>query len=64
MDVLLQDFIQVLLQNDTYMQQQMACIAEFTTDRRLENTLLFASIEEYIVQLIHKQSLLVHCFAN
>lgn len=60
----LQKFIQYLLQNDIYMQQQMARIAEFTTDRQLQNTLLLASIEEYLFQPVHNQPLLVHYFAN
>ncbi|MBD2439039.1 HetZ-related protein 2 [Nostoc sp. FACHB-110] len=63
MDVL-QEVIQELLQNDTYMQQQMACIAEFTTDRRLQDTLLFATIEEYALRPVRNQPLLVYRFVN
>jgi len=63
MDVL-QEVIQELLQNDTYMQQQMACIAEFTNDRRLQDTLLFASIEEYALRPVRNQPLLVYRFVN
>ncbi|WP_242051610.1 HetZ-related protein 2 [Nostoc sp. FACHB-280] len=60
----LQEVIQELLQSDTYMQQQMACIAEFTTDRRLQDTLLFASIEEYALRPVRNQPLLVYRFVN
>jgi DNA-binding CsgD family transcriptional regulator len=63
MDVL-QEVIQELLQNDTYMQQQMTCIAEFTTDRRLQDTLLFATIEEYALRPVRNQPLLVYRFVN
>ncbi|WP_413198750.1 HetZ-related protein 2 [Nostoc piscinale] len=63
MDVL-QEVIQELLQSDNYMQQQMACIAEFTTDRRLQDTLLFASIEEYALRPVRNQPLLVYRFVN
>jgi DNA-directed RNA polymerase specialized sigma24 family protein len=63
MDVL-QEVIQELLQNDSYMQQQMACIAEFTTERRLQDTLLFASIEEYALRPVRNQPLLVYRFVN
>ncbi|MBW4558627.1 MAG: HetZ-related protein 2 [Trichormus sp. ATA11-4-KO1] len=63
MDVL-QEVLQELLQNDKYMQQQMACIAEFTTDRRLRDTLLFASVEEYSMRPIRNQPLLVYRFVN
>ncbi|MBU7585095.1 MAG: HetZ-related protein 2 [Nostoc sp. TH1S01] len=63
MDVL-QEVIQELLQSDTYMQQQMACIAEFTNDRRLQDTLLFASIEEYALRPVRNQPLLVYRFVN
>jgi hypothetical protein len=63
MDVL-QEVIQELLQNDTHMQQQMACIAKLTNDRQLQDTLLFASIEEYALRPVHNQPLLVYCFVN
>ncbi|BBD60519.1 hypothetical protein NIES2109_33160 [Nostoc sp. HK-01] len=63
MDVL-QEVIQELLQSDTYMQQQMACIVEFTPDRRLQDTLLFASVEEYALRPVRNQPLLVYRFVN
>lgn len=63
MDVL-QEVIQELLQSDSYMQQQMACIAEFTKDRRLQDTLLFASVEEYAMRPVRNQPLLVYRFVN
>ncbi|KZL51392.1 hypothetical protein A2T98_02415 [Nodularia spumigena CENA596] len=63
MDVL-QEVIQELLQNDKYMQQQMACIAELTPDKRLRDTLLFASIEEYSMRPVRNQPLLVYRFVN
>jgi DNA-binding CsgD family transcriptional regulator len=63
MDVL-QEVVQELLQSDKYMQQQMACIAEFTTDKRLRDILLFASIEEYAMRPIRNQPLLVYRFVN
>ncbi len=63
MDVL-QEVLQELLQNDKYMQQQMADIAEFTNDKRLRDTLLFASIEEYAMRPVRNQPLLVYRFVN
>lgn len=60
----LQEVIQELLQNDNYMQQQMACISEITTDRRLQDTLLFASIEEYALRPVRNQPLLAYRFVN
>nr|MDZ8001414.1 hypothetical protein [Aulosira sp. DedVER01a] len=51
----LQEIIQELLQSDSYIQDQMACIAEITTDRRLRDTLLFASIEEYCLRPVRNQ---------
>ncbi|WP_445632540.1 Phycobilisome protein [Nostoc sp. DSM 114161] len=60
----LQHLIQELLQNDTYMQQQMACIAQLTNDKQLQNTLLFASIEEYALRSVRNQPLLVYCFVS
>ncbi|MEH2009041.1 MAG: hypothetical protein V7K81_28775, partial [Nostoc sp.] len=40
----LQEVLQELLQSDSHMQQQMADIAKYTTDRRLRDALLFASV--------------------
>ncbi|MBH8564779.1 HetZ-related protein 2 [Nostoc sp. CENA67] len=60
----LQEVIQELLQSDNYMQQQMACISEITTDRRLQDTLLFASIEEYALRPVRNQPLLAYRFVN
>jgi DNA-binding CsgD family transcriptional regulator len=60
----LQEVLQELLQGDNYMQQQMACIAEFTTDARLHNSLLFASMEEYCLRPVRNQPLLAYRFVN
>ncbi|ARV57783.1 hypothetical protein BZZ01_03275 [Nostocales cyanobacterium HT-58-2] len=60
----LQEVIQELLQSDNYIQQQMACITEFTTDDRLKNALLFASVEEYCLRPVRNQPLLVYRFVN
>lgn len=60
----LQEILQELLQNDSYMQQQMASIAKITTDKRLQDTLLFASIEEYCLRPVRNQPLLVYRFVN
>jgi DNA-binding CsgD family transcriptional regulator len=60
----LQEVIQELLQSDSYMQQQMSAIAGVTTDRRLQDTLLFASTEEYCLRPVRNQPLLVYRFVN
>jgi hypothetical protein len=60
----LQEIIQELLQGDSYIQDQMAGIGEITTDRRLRDTLLFASIEEYCLRPVRNQPLLVYRFVN
>jgi hypothetical protein len=60
----LQEVIQELLQGDNYIQQQMACITEYTNDERLKNALLFASIEEYCLRPVRNQPLLVYRFVN
>ncbi|BAY33053.1 hypothetical protein NIES2107_49480 [Nostoc carneum NIES-2107] len=60
----LQEVLQELLQSDTYIQDQMATIAEITSDRRLRDTLLFASIEEYCLRPVRNQPLLVYRFVN
>jgi DNA-binding CsgD family transcriptional regulator len=63
MDVL-QEVIQELLQSDSHMQQQMGDIAKYTTDRRLADALLFASVEEYCLRPVRNQPLLAYRFVN
>ncbi|NJM86083.1 MAG: HetZ-related protein 2 [Cyanobacteria bacterium CRU_2_1] len=63
MDVL-QEVIQELMQSDTYMRQQIAWIARCTTNLRLRNALVLASIEEYCLRPIRNQPLLVYRFVN
>jgi DNA-binding CsgD family transcriptional regulator len=60
----LQEVIQELLQSDNYMQQQMATISKLTNDQRLQNALLFASVEEYCLRPVRNQPLLVYRFVN
>ncbi|MDF5724301.1 MAG: HetZ-related protein 2 [Rhizonema sp. PD37] len=60
----LQEVLQELLQSDTYVQKQMAFISELTTDRKLQNALLFASVEEYCLRPVRNQPLLVYRFVN
>ncbi len=60
----LQEVIQELLQNDRYMQQQMAWIAQCTKERRLQNALLFAAAEEYCLRPVRNQPLLAYRFVN
>lgn len=63
MDVL-QEVIQELLQNDSYMQQQSLWIAYCTQDTRLRNALLLTSLEEYCLRPIRNQPLLSYRFVN
>lgn len=60
----LQEVLQELLQSDRYMQQQISWIAQCTSDRRLQNTLLFASAEEYCLRPVRNQPLLAYRFVN
>lgn len=60
----LQEVIQELLQNDTYMQQQMRWISDCTKEPRLRNALLLASLEEYCLRPIRNQPLLAFRFVN
>ncbi len=60
----LQEVIQDLLQNDQYMQQQVAWIAQCTTDPRLRNALVLTATEEYCLRPIRNQPLLVYRFVN
>lgn len=60
----LQEVIQEMLNSDRYLQQQVAWIAECTSDRRLRNSLLLACVEEYCLRPIRNQPLLVYRFVN
>ena len=60
----LQEVIQELLQNDNYMRQQMAFISTITSNPRLNDALLFASIEEYCLRPVRNQPLLAYRFVN
>jgi hypothetical protein len=60
----LQEVLQELLQSDSYIQQQMTHIAALTTDKRLRDTLLFASIEEYCLRPVRNQPILMYRFVN
>jgi DNA-binding CsgD family transcriptional regulator len=60
----LQEVIQEMLNSDRYLQQQVSWIAECTSDRRLQNALLLASVEEYCLRPIRNQPLLVYRFVN
>lgn len=60
----LEEVIQELLQNDTYMQQQILWISKCTRDQRLRNALLLASAEEYCLRPIRSQPLLSYRFVN
>ncbi|HLO49856.1 MAG TPA: HetZ-related protein 2 [Kamptonema sp.] len=60
----LQEVIQEMLKGDRYLQQQIAWIAECTTDTRLSNALLLANLEEYCLRPIRNQPLLVYRFVN
>jgi hypothetical protein len=63
MDVL-QEVIQELIQSDSYIRQQMQWIGQCSTNTRLRNALMLASIEEYCLRPIRNQPLLVYRFVN
>jgi DNA-binding CsgD family transcriptional regulator len=60
----LQEVIQEMLQGDKYIQQQIAWIGKCTTNQRLRDVILFASIEEYCLRPVRNQPLLTHRFVN
>jgi DNA-binding CsgD family transcriptional regulator len=63
MDVL-QEVIQELIQSDSYIRQQISWIGRCTSNPRLRNALMLASIEEYCLRPIRNQPLLVYRFVN
>ena len=60
----LQEVIQEMLNSDRYIQKQIAWIAQCTQDKRLRETLLLTSVEEYCLRPIRNQPLLVYRFVN
>jgi hypothetical protein len=60
----LQEVLQELLQNDNYMQQQIAWIGQCTHEPRLRNALVLATLEEYCLRPIRNQPLLMYRFVN
>ncbi|MDP5018998.1 MAG: HetZ-related protein 2 [Dolichospermum sp.] len=60
----LQEVLQELLQSDSYIQQQMMQITALTTDKRLRDTLLFASVEEYCLRPVRNQPIFMYRFVN
>lgn len=60
----LQEVLQELLQSDSYIQQQMSHIAKLSNDKRLRDTLLFATIEEYSLRPVRNQPILMYRFVN
>lgn len=60
----LEEVVQELLKNDTYMQQQILRISQCTQESNLRNALLLASTEEYCLRPIRNQPLLSYRFAN
>jgi hypothetical protein len=60
----LQEVIQELMQQDSYLQQQTAWIGKCTDDKRLRNALVLATTEEYCLRPIRNQPLLMYRFVN
>ncbi len=60
----LQEVIQELMQQDSYLQQQTAWIGKCTDDKRLRNAMVLASTEEYCLRPIRNQPLLMYRFVN
>lgn len=60
----LQEVVQEIAHRDTYIQQQIAWIAECTNNPHLRSTLLLATIEEYCLRPIRNQPLIAYRFVN
>jgi hypothetical protein len=60
----IQELIQEILNSDRYIQQQTVWISTCTQDKRLRNSLLLASIEEYCLRPIRNQPLILYRFVN
>ncbi len=60
----LQEVIQELMQQDSYLQQQTSWIAQCSDDKRLRNAMVLATTEEYCLRPIRNQPLLMYRFVN
>ena len=61
---IIDQLIQKMLNSDRYIQQQITWIAQCSEDKSLRNALLLSSIEEYCLQPIGDQPLLVSKVVN
>jgi hypothetical protein len=59
---ILQEVLEELLQTDSYIQKEMAEIAKLTSNRQLQNALLFTTAEEYCLRPVYNQPLLAYAF--
>ncbi|ACK65478.1 conserved hypothetical protein [Rippkaea orientalis PCC 8801] len=57
---LIQIVVQELLDNDVNLQKRIKPISRYTTDPSLHKALVFATVEEYCLQKVHNQPLLIH----
>lgn len=61
---ILEKILKDLLTYDSHIQKKMIAIANFTPDKYLRNALLFATLEEYCLQPLQNQILLIYLFNN
>lgn len=60
----LQEVIQEMLQSDRHLRQQVTWIGTCTSQERIRNLLMLATLEEYCLRPIRNQPLLVYRFVN
>lgn len=60
----IQEVIQEMMRSDRHLAQQLKWIAHCTSQSRLRNLLMLASVEEYCLRPIRNQPLIVYRFVN
>ena len=63
MDVI-QEVIQEMMRSDRHLAQHFEWIAQCTSNSRLRNLIMLASVEEYCLRPIRNQPLIVYRFVN
>ncbi|ACK68416.1 conserved hypothetical protein (plasmid) [Rippkaea orientalis PCC 8801] len=59
---LIQILVQELLDNDSNLQQRIKPICEYTSNFHLHQALMLATVEEYCLEKVNNQPLLIHRF--
>ncbi|MEM8779707.1 MAG: hypothetical protein AAGF26_12710 [Cyanobacteria bacterium P01_G01_bin.49] len=61
---LVQQVLQILVDNDPYLQKQFEDITRSTSNRQLRDALVLTTVEEYCLHLVKNQPFFLHCLCQ